>query len=183
MSPPNCFPELQPELKEGRWFEGANLRLRGLRGSWLQPRQKTGRAQRADLAAAGPTSYKPTSFKIDAGPTPQRHSSVCCLVNRIPPRGRVRARAIVRLAEGGGDAEPFWQRRFYDFNVWSAKKLPEKLDYRHANPVHESSSPIRKIGPGFQGYGAVGPNYEKGADGLMAIDSLGEGKRPTKHNR
>jgi putative transposase len=29
----------------------------------------------------------------------------------------------------------FWQRRFYDFNVWSEKKLKEKLDYMHANPV------------------------------------------------
>jgi putative transposase len=28
-----------------------------------------------------------------------------------------------------------WQRRFYDFNVWSEKKLKEKLDYMHANPV------------------------------------------------
>ena len=29
----------------------------------------------------------------------------------------------------------FWQRRFYDFNVWSEKKLKEKLEYMHANPV------------------------------------------------
>lgn len=29
----------------------------------------------------------------------------------------------------------FWQPRFYDFNVWSAKKLGEKLEYMHANPV------------------------------------------------
>ena len=29
----------------------------------------------------------------------------------------------------------FWQRRFYDFNVWSEKKLREKLQYMHANPV------------------------------------------------
>ena len=29
----------------------------------------------------------------------------------------------------------FWQRRFYDFNVWSAKKVREKLDYMHENPV------------------------------------------------
>ena len=38
-----------------------------------------------------------------------------------------------------GDREPgethFWQRRFYDFNVWSEKKLKEKLEYMHANPV------------------------------------------------
>src|SRR6266852_6115399 len=29
----------------------------------------------------------------------------------------------------------FWQRRFYDFNVWSEKKLKEKLEYMHANPA------------------------------------------------
>ncbi len=29
----------------------------------------------------------------------------------------------------------FWQRRFYDFNVWSRKKWIEKLNYMHMNPV------------------------------------------------
>jgi REP element-mobilizing transposase RayT len=29
----------------------------------------------------------------------------------------------------------FWQRRLYDFNVWSAKKRFEKLNYMHGNPV------------------------------------------------
>jgi len=29
----------------------------------------------------------------------------------------------------------FWQRRFYDFNVWSLKKRNEKLHYMHLNPV------------------------------------------------
>ena len=29
----------------------------------------------------------------------------------------------------------FWQRRFYDFNVWSLKKRIEKLDYMHMNPL------------------------------------------------
>ncbi len=30
---------------------------------------------------------------------------------------------------------PFWQTRFYDFNVWTAKKRVEKLNYMHGNPV------------------------------------------------
>ena len=38
------------------------------------------------------------------------------------------------------DAPALWQRRFYDFNVWSEKKLREKLDYMHRNPVE------RKLG-------------------------------------
>lgn len=30
---------------------------------------------------------------------------------------------------------PFWQARFYDFNVWTSKKRIEKLRYMHRNPV------------------------------------------------
>jgi putative transposase len=29
----------------------------------------------------------------------------------------------------------FWQRRYYDFNVWSVKKRVEKLGYMHMNPL------------------------------------------------
>ena len=37
---------------------------------------------------------------------------------------------------GAEDSWPqFWQRRFYDFNVWSHKKKMEKLEYMHLNPV------------------------------------------------
>jgi putative transposase len=32
-------------------------------------------------------------------------------------------------------AEPFWQARYYDFNVWSERKFIEKLRYIHRNPV------------------------------------------------
>ena len=28
-----------------------------------------------------------------------------------------------------------WQRRFYDFNVWSGRKRVEKLRYMHRNPL------------------------------------------------
>jgi len=34
-----------------------------------------------------------------------------------------------------GELKRFWQARFYDFNVHSAGKRREKLDYMHANPV------------------------------------------------
>jgi putative transposase len=30
-----------------------------------------------------------------------------------------------------------WQRRFYDFNVWSERKRVEKLRYMHRNPVKD----------------------------------------------
>jgi putative transposase len=35
-------------------------------------------------------------------------------------------------------APAFWQRRFYDFNVWSEKKMREKLKYMYANPVRRN---------------------------------------------
>ena len=35
----------------------------------------------------------------------------------------------------GAELPRFWQPRFYDFNVYSARKRREKLDYMHANPV------------------------------------------------
>ena len=33
------------------------------------------------------------------------------------------------------DTRPFWQPRYYDFNVFSGKKRIEKLRYMHRNPV------------------------------------------------
>jgi putative transposase len=34
-----------------------------------------------------------------------------------------------------GSTDAFWQRRYYDFNVWSEEKVREKLRYMHRNPV------------------------------------------------
>jgi putative transposase len=56
-------------------------------------------------------------------------------------RGRKRRASSSQLSLKFGDAmtedRRFWQRRFYDFNVWSAAKRKEKLHYMHANPVME----------------------------------------------
>jgi putative transposase len=41
----------------------------------------------------------------------------------------------VSRALGSGDGEAFWQARYYDFNVFSARKRIEKLRYIHRNPV------------------------------------------------
>ena len=40
-----------------------------------------------------------------------------------------------RLATEGVFSGQFWQRRFYDFNLWSQQKEVEKLKYMHRNPV------------------------------------------------
>lgn len=34
-----------------------------------------------------------------------------------------------------GRDKHFWQKRYYDFNVWTEKKCVEKLRYIHRNPV------------------------------------------------
>jgi REP element-mobilizing transposase RayT len=39
----------------------------------------------------------------------------------------------------------FWQRRFYDFNVFSAKKIREKLRYMHRNPVKRGLVPSAEL--------------------------------------
>jgi putative transposase len=39
-----------------------------------------------------------------------------------------------RKLKGHGEIQ-FWQRRYYDFNVWSNRKRIEKLRYIHRNPV------------------------------------------------
>jgi putative transposase len=40
-----------------------------------------------------------------------------------------------RWATKTGFSGQFWQRRFYDFNLWSQRKEVEKLKYMHRNPV------------------------------------------------
>jgi putative transposase len=42
---------------------------------------------------------------------------------------------MLPFREGEGVLPQFWQKRFYDFNVYSAAKRREKLEYMHRNPV------------------------------------------------
>ena len=41
---------------------------------------------------------------------------------------------VSRKLKKPGDTQ-FWQRRYYDFNVWNHDKTVEKLKYMHRNPV------------------------------------------------
>jgi putative transposase len=52
----------------------------------------------------------------------------------LPKQKRVDVRQRRRF-EGVSLRTPFWQARFYDFNVWTTKKRVEKLRYMHRNPV------------------------------------------------
>jgi putative transposase len=42
---------------------------------------------------------------------------------------------VGRKLNAGRNSQPFWQRRYYDFNVWSRRKFQEKRRYIHRNPV------------------------------------------------
>lgn len=61
----------------------------------------------------------------------------------------------------------FWQRRFYDFNVWSRGKLKEKLNYMHANPVARKLVKHPKNWPW-----SSWSFYERGQVDLIRIDPL-----------
>ena len=54
-----------------------------------------------------------------------------------------------------------WQKRFYDFNVWTARKRAEKLRYMHHNPVRRGlvESPEQWRWSSFRAYfmGEAGP--------------------------
>jgi putative transposase len=58
------------------------------------------------------------------------------LVNE-PGRGRLdRVIQALKVSVAMRSRErPFWQARYYDFNVYSARKVTEKLKYIHRNPV------------------------------------------------
>ena len=60
------------------------------------------------------------------------------LSRRMRDRKRARKEQFsLPFAEPGDALRRFWQRRYYDFNVYSQAKVLEKLHYMHANPVKE----------------------------------------------
>lgn len=61
----------------------------------------------------------------------------------------------------------FWQPRFYDFNVYSAKKKREKLEYMHANPVKREL--VKHPGAWIWSSYLF---YEKREVGLVEIDTV-----------
>lgn len=60
----------------------------------------------------------------------------------------------------------FWQRRYYDFNVYTRAKLKEKLHYMHANPV------LRKLVKHPRDWPwSSWSSYETG-EGLLKMDAV-----------
>ena len=77
------------------------------------------------------------------------------------------AQLTLRFAAVEPSAPAFWQRRFYDFNVWSEKKVKEKLDYMHRNPVERKLV----LHPKDWAWSSWS-HYEKGETGLIRIDTV-----------
>jgi putative transposase len=70
-----------------------------------------------------------------------------------------------RKLKGCEDAQ-FWQRRYYDFNVWSEEKCVEKLRYIHRNPVRRGlvTKPEDWPWSSFR-------HYASGEEGTVEIES------------
>jgi len=73
----------------------------------------------------------------------------------------------VSSSSARGELPRFWQPRFYDFNVHSAKKRREKIDYMHANPVKRGlvKDPSKWIWSSWS-------FYAKGEAGLVPVDPV-----------
>ncbi len=73
----------------------------------------------------------------------------------------------LKFSESPLEARRFWQRRFFDFNVWSHAKKKEKLNYMHANPVKERLVRHAKDWP-WSSFSF----YAHGDKGLIGIDAV-----------
>jgi putative transposase len=93
-------------------------------------------------------------------------------VSRAMRRRRTRrASGQLSLAFPASCAElrGFWQRRYYDFNVYSAQKMREKLDYIHTNPVKRKLVMHPKAWPW-----SSWAYYARGEQGVVMIEPTGE---------
>ena len=87
---------------------------------------------------------------------------------RLRRKRRVPSGPLNLTFEGSEDLLPrFWQRRFYDFNVWSLKKRVEKLHYMHMNPLKRTLADHPKDWP-WSSF----PFYSKLNRGLIRVDPI-----------
>ena len=72
---------------------------------------------------------------------------------------------LAELRKRGKDEKKLWQPRFYDFNVFTQKKLLEKLNYCHMNPVNRGlvDSPDDWLYSSYR-------NYECDDDRIFRVD-------------
>jgi putative transposase len=90
------------------------------------------------------------------------------LVNELENRTLDRALQALKLSVTKRRKErPFWQPRYYDFNVWNPEKTTEKLRYMHRNPVKRGlvTKPEDWAWSSFR-------HYMTGSDGAVEIESF-----------
>jgi putative transposase len=117
----------------------------------------------------------PNHVHLLIGETPRATPSVVLKVlkqrvSRDLRKGRHRRPAgqlPLAFAKGDGGLPRFWQPRFYDFNVWSKRKVREKLEYMHANPVTKKLVEHPKDWPWSSFL-----FYAKDEAGLLAMDMV-----------
>ncbi len=86
---------------------------------------------------------------------------------RKKKRRVLNAQLQLPFMRSGEGLRRFWQARFYDFNVYSAKKKREKLEYMHENPVKRGLV----NDPGAWRWSSC-LFYVRGEPGLVPIDPL-----------
>ena len=65
------------------------------------------------------------------------------------------------------EEQQFWQRRYYDFNVWTDEKRIEKLRYMHLNPVRRSLTAKPEDWP-WSSFG----HYSTRIEGTVEVESF-----------
>jgi putative transposase len=102
----------------------------------------------------------PEHIHLLIGEPDERSVAVVMQVLKQRVSQQCHARGRSRLVKDG-DPLPFWYPRSYDFNVFSEKKIAEKLDYIHWNPVKrglvESPEQWRWSSYRFYALGEKGP--------------------------
>jgi putative transposase len=90
---------------------------------------------------------------------------------------RVSIALLPKRRDGGSRTEDhFWQRRFYDFNAYSGKKISEKLNYMHMNPVKRKLVTDLKDWPW-----SSWSHYTNGEPGLISVDRWDEPAAKTEN--
>jgi putative transposase len=103
----------------------------------------------------------------------QRASRAVRGKRRQVPKGQLQ----LAFGETTVEAKHLWQRRFYDFNVWSWRKVREKLDYMHANPAKRKLVSHPKDWPW-----SSWSFYEMNEEGMIRMDAFGD-EESSRENR
>jgi putative transposase len=155
-----------------RWYGGGNFHY--ITSSCYQRRAFLGSASHRDLFQTVLEEVRrkygfivlgyvvmPEHFHLLIGEPRERSIAVVMQVlkQRIARQCRSQEKRISSMEEEIPPA--FWHTRFYDFNVFSKKKIIEKLRYIHRNPVKrglvESPEQWRWSSYRFYAFGKEGP--------------------------